>query len=74
MARYNLPRVFTVTDDKKNTQGFGPGECDVPEWAVKQLKERGRDIEPHRIKGGAQVQSAPVNTPAATPAATPEKP
>lgn len=62
MPRYNLPRVFTVTDGKGKSQGFGPGECDVPEWAVKQLKERGREIEPHRMKSGPSPhpQSTPV--------------
>jgi hypothetical protein len=57
MPRYNLPRVYTVTDEKGNPQGFGPGECDVPEWAVKQLKARGRDIESYRAKSGVSPAS-----------------
>lgn len=45
MPKMHLRKVVVVDDKDGNPQGFGPGEADVPDWAIKALEAQGTDIK-----------------------------
>lgn len=68
MPKMNLRRVFVVDDADGNPHGFGPGEADVPKWALDALAAQGTDIE--SLKVPEVKKAAPMAPAGAAPAST----
>jgi hypothetical protein len=58
VPRLNLKKQVVVDDNKGNPQGFGPGETDVPQWAIDRLEKQGRDIKQYVVKSESPKASA----------------
>lgn len=55
MPKVDLKRVYNLEGENGAVQSFGPGKTEVPDWAHKQLKERGV-IAAELTKGEAPPQ------------------
>jgi len=63
--KLNLKQIVVVDDKHGNPHGFGPGEVEIPAWALDQLKAQGTDVEKLVVKKSpASEASATNSTPA----------
>lgn len=61
MPKVNLKRVYTLREKENDENGaevynqYGPGETDVPDYHIEELKARRAIIEPKSAKAPAKA-------------------
>jgi hypothetical protein len=61
MSKLNLKRQYVVEDKRGEPHGFGPGEADVPEWALEKLAARGVNTDGSNIETAEEIAAEMQN-------------